>query len=123
MFEIIKLIPILMIIESGGNCEKVGDNGQAIGCLQIHKCIIDDLNCLTGYKIYNYEDRWDKEKSIMMCRVYLEYYGRKYEKETGKKATMKVLSALWNGGPHGWKKKSTEKYWMKVKTELDKAKK
>ena len=36
----------------------------------------------------------------------------KIEKETGKKPTDEVLARIWNGGPRGWKKKSTRKYWL-----------
>ena len=53
-----------------------------------------------------------------VARTYLEYCGKRYELETRHEATPEVLARCWNGGPHGWKKKSTLKYWAKVKARL-----
>ena len=39
------------------------------------------------------------------------------------KPTYEVYARIWNGGPDGWKKRSTLKYWKKVKKELKKKKK
>lgn len=108
------LIPVLIIVESGGNDNAIGDEGKAVGCLQIHECVIQDVNRV--YKTtFTKEDRLNREKSIQICTLYLTYYGEKYEKKTGKKATEEVLARIWNGGPNGWKKESTIKYWNKVK--------
>ena len=47
--------------------------------------------------------------------LYLTYWGKQYEKKTGKEVTDEVYSKIHNGGPNGWNKESTEKYWKKVK--------
>ena len=103
--------------ESHGNVNAVGDNGKAIGAFQIHKIYVDDVNNFSSVK-YTYEDRKNKEKSKAIVKAYLEHYGKNYEKKTGKKATNEVLARIHNGGPNGWKKDATKKYWNKVEKEL-----
>jgi hypothetical protein len=119
---IVALIPLLIQVESSGNVNAIGDSGQAVGCLQIHPCVVYDVNRLYPCLKYGLAIRYDKTKSIDICYRYLEHYGRAYEKKTGKFVTMEVLARIWNGGSDGWKKKSTVKYWNKVKKELEKKK-
>jgi len=111
------LISALIQVESKGNDLAVGDKGKAVGCLQIWNIVIKDVNRVyhTSYKA---ADRWDRDKSIQICRKYLAYWGKHYEKVTGKKCTLEVLARIWNGGPKGYTKDSTIKYWNKVKKEL-----
>jgi len=108
------LIKALIKVESGGKIGAVGDGGLAVGVLQIHPIVIDDVNRIYKTK-FTLKDRLDPEKSKTICRLYLDYYGRQYAKKTGLKPTDEVLSRIWNGGPGGWKKQSTVKYWNKVK--------
>jgi hypothetical protein len=54
-----------------------------------------------------------------MTIIYLNHYGKVYEKKTGKKATCEVLSRIHNGGPNGYKNPKTIKYWNKVKAILN----
>lgn len=110
---IIALLPLLIQVESGGNNAAIGDNGNAVGCLQMWKICVDDVNRISG-KHYTYKDRYDRQKSLEMAQIYLTHYGKHYEKKTGHKANMEVLARLFNGGPAGYKKKSTIKYWKKV---------
>lgn len=116
------LLPVLVFIESGGDPKAVGDRDgcqyKAIGLLQIHIGVVYDVNRVCGKK-YTRSDRWDAEKSKEICRLYLLHWGKHYEKTTGKKATLEILARCWNGGPLGWKKKSTEKYWQKVKAQIE----
>jgi hypothetical protein len=111
------IVKALIQVESKGNDLAVGDNGRAVGCLQIWEVVIKDVNRVyhTNYKA---TDRTDRKKSIQICRKYLVIWGKHYEKVTGKKCTLEVLARIWNGGPNGWKKDSTIKYWNKVKKEL-----
>ena len=116
------LIPLLIQVESGGRADAVGDGGKAVGVLQIHECVIQDVNRVYQTK-YTPADRLNKAKSMSICRLYLKYYGTRYQLKTGKKATLEVLSRCWNGGPDGWKKQSTVKYWNKVKELYEQQKK
>ena len=108
-----KLINALIKVESNGNVLAVGDNGNAVGCLQIWKIVVDDVNGFSKTK-YTYEDRKSKSKSIEICKAYLNWYGKVYQKNTGKVPTNSVYARIWNGGPSGYKKSATIKYWNKV---------
>ncbi len=103
------LIPILMTVESGNDPNAVGDAGLAVGVLQIHPCVIEDVNRIYQ-KEYKLADRFDVEKSEEICRLYLQHYANYYENPTAK-----TLSRVWNGGPMGPKKSDTGKYWLKVR--------
>jgi len=115
----VDIVKALIKVESNGNNHAIGDGGMAVGCLQIWNVVIQDVNRIyhTDYKA---TDRTDRKKSIEICRKYLAYWGKHYEKKTGKTCTLEVLSRIWNGGPTGYKKDSTIKYWNKVKKEINK---
>ncbi len=111
------LIPLIAQVETG-NKNLIGDNGLAAGHFQIHKCVVDDLNRIYDGKHFEYYHRCIRWKARAMCYLYLSHYGRQYTLKTGKPATMEVLSRIWNGGPKGYKKKSTVAYWEKLKVFL-----
>lgn len=107
------LLPSLAIVESNNNDYAIGDNGKAVGRYQIHQICIDDVNRITG-GAYVVNDRYDPVKSAEIVSAYLYHYGLQYERQTGKSATIEVLARIYNGGPNGWKKNSTIKYWNKI---------
>lgn len=120
------LLIAIMAVETGGHPEPLeasGDDGASIGCMQIQKAVVDDVNRVCGLN-YSYEDRTKLGASMRICRHYLEYWGGLYEKKTGKKATNEILARIWNGGPNAWKKTGKAKanldyYWSKIKRELN----
>ncbi len=112
------LISALCLVESGNDPNAVGDSGKAVGILQIHQCVIDDVNPL-GYN-FKPDDRFIPDKSKEICRLYLIRWGRRYERTTGKQATPEILAMVWNGGPTGYKKRATISYWLRVEAILDK---
>ena len=103
------LLDAIQAVESNGNERAIGDNGKAVGAFQIHKIYVDDVNSFSSEK-FTYEDRNDKEKSQKIVKLYLEHYGKNYEKKTGKKATNEVLARIHNGGPKGYNKEATKNY-------------
>ena len=109
----------IMEVESSGKSDAKGDYSnktkeyRAIGAFQLWKIYIDDVNRFSDKK-FKYEDRYDINKSKEIVIIYLKYYGKRYERITGKTATYEILSRIHNGGPNGWKKDSTIKYWNKV---------
>jgi hypothetical protein len=111
---ILSLLPVLAQVESNNNPNAVGDGGKAIGIYQIHAEYWED-GC--NFKQVDWPYDWAKRpnKSAEIVTAYLMYYGMVYEKRTGKKATAEVLCRIHNGGPSGWKKKATVKYWNKCK--------
>ena len=118
----IKLLNAIKNVESSGNASAIGDNGKAVGAYQIHKVYVDDVNNIMerkGFKTrFTYSDRFNAHKSRIMTCVYLNHYGKVYERKTGKKASLEVLARIHNGGPNGYKKQATLKYWHKVKKRL-----
>jgi len=103
------LITALIAVESGGNDMAIGDNGKAIGALQIHKAVVIDVNRITGSH-YRHQDMTNRAQARAVCEAYLKAYG--------KGATTEQLARRWNGGPTGDKKQATEAYWNKVRKYL-----
>ena len=99
-------------VESSGRTGKniVGDNGKAIGPLQIHyenwKDATDFDKSIGG----KYANCHDLNYSYKIFDAYLRRYGN------GKSA--KDRARIWNGGPRGCEKNSTKIYWSKVKENL-----
>lgn len=107
----------IAVVESGLDTMAIGDGGDAVGMYQIHKIYVDDVNRIANTS-YTYNDRFNKEKSLEMVKIYLNHYSKVYKNKTGKEATNEVKARIHNGGPDGWSKKSTERYWKKVKKYL-----
>ncbi|MDD5068658.1 MAG: transglycosylase SLT domain-containing protein [Candidatus Pacebacteria bacterium] len=104
------LISALIRVESGGNDRVIGDvklKNKAYGCLQVRQPVCDDVNQRFGTH-YRAEDcLGNRQLSIEICKKYLSMYAKTgADEETAR---------IWNGGPKGQYKKSTEKYWEKVK--------
>ena len=111
-----KLLWAIKQVESGGDPNAVGDEGAAVGAYQIHKIYVDDLNRIYGEGLFTYEDRWNEIKSWTMVRRYLLHYAT--EERLGRKPTLEDMARIHNGGPNGYKKECTKKYWIKVKGEM-----
>jgi hypothetical protein len=110
MTTISNLISALIIVESSNNDLAVGDQGKAIGCLQIHKAVVLDVNRITGSN-YRWESMTNRAQARAVCEAYLKHYGK------GK--TTEDQARIWNAGPQGHnKKKATEAYWNKVRKQL-----
>jgi hypothetical protein len=106
------LITALIAVESSGNDQAIGDNGRALGPLQIHRAVVLDVNRITGSN-YRHQDMTNRVAARAVCEAYLKHYG--------KGATTEQLARKWNGGgPSGDKKKATEAYWLRVKKHLPK---
>lgn len=111
------LISALIAVESGGNADAIGDYGKAVGVLQIRAECVTDVNRITG-NAYTLSHRRSADKSREICAAYLKHYGRQYERITGKAATAETLARIWNGGPRGYRRAGTRRYWAKVRAEL-----
>lgn len=104
------LISALIMVESSNNDLAIGDQGRAIGCLQIHKAVVLDVNRITGSH-YRHQDMTNRVQARAVCQAYLTHYGRG--------ATTEQLARRWNGGPTGDRKTATETYWNKVKKQIN----
>ena len=108
------VILALIMVESGGRDSAVGDNSRALGCLQIHAGVVADVNHIYGTS-FRHEDAKDRQKAVAICQLYLRHYCHDYERRTKKPATPEIASRIWNGGPIGFRKSATDKYWSLVK--------
>jgi hypothetical protein len=102
------LISAVIATESHGNNLAVGDHGDAVGCLQIHWEVIDDVNRVHGTEFTWPQSAYSREDSITIFRLWHRIY-------SPKNATDEQLARNWNGGRNGWKNPNTLKYWKKVK--------
>jgi hypothetical protein len=110
MTTLSNLITALIAVESSGNDLAIGDQGRAIGCLQIHRGVVQDVNRFTGSH-YRWEAMTNRVQARAVCEAYLQHYG--------KDCTAEQLARKWNGGgPSGEKKQATEAYWLKVQRNL-----
>jgi hypothetical protein len=99
------IINKIHIVESNGKSSvPVGDNGKAVGPLQLHQCVLDDVNKYYGMNFQS-GDRKDLEKSKLIARAYIIMWILENQEE--------IAVRIFNGGPRGWEKPATEKYWQK----------
>lgn len=106
------LISALIAVESSGNDLAIGDQGRALGPLQIHKAVVLDVNRFTGSH-YRHSEMTNRAIAQKVCQAYLEHYG--------KGCTTEQLARKWNGGgPAGDRKATTLPYWRKVEAQLKK---
>ncbi len=105
------LLDAIEWVESKGDANAIGDNGNAVGSFQIWKIYVDDCNRILGRKQFTYHDRFSRERSREMVRVYLPYYCPE--------GNFEKMAKVHNGGPTGHLKPSTAAYWLKVKARME----
>ena len=107
------LLSAIMHVESSNNDSAYCASEDAVGCLQIRQCMVDDVNRILSrqnvYKRYSYEDRWSRYRSIEMFDIYCKHY---------KLSSAEEISRCWNGGPRGNSKPTTVGYWNKVEKQI-----
>lgn len=111
----------MMHVETDGNWNKPGDDGKSIGPLQISYAYYKDA---WGYnrRLKPSEERmvrvlwrhaafnWDS--AVGTTHRYMKRYCT--AKRIGRTPTVRDAVRIHNGGPNGWKKPSTVRYWRKV---------
>ena len=103
------LIAALIVVESGGNDLAIGDHGRALGALQIHAAVVQDVNRHHGTR-YTHREMHDRAKAVRVASLYLQTYAPG--------ASPEVQARVWNGGPRGASKPATLGYWARVKREM-----
>jgi hypothetical protein len=111
--------------ESGFGKKLVGDNGAAIGFLHIHKQMVDEVNRILALNPncalrYRYHDRKDREKSIEMFCIYMQYW---WQKNPAVKAARtledvyRAVTPMWNMGPDVDVRRNlnAKEYWRRVR--------
>jgi len=105
------------ILKQEGWKGKPGDGGKALGPYQIwHSYWLDatEFDKTIGGK---YED----VNNLKYARKVFDAYMRRYAtvKRLGRVATWEDIARIHNGGPNGYKKSATDKYWNGVKSYLE----
>jgi len=107
------LIKAISAVESKGNPRAV--SGKHVGILQISPIVVDDCNRINklkkNKKRFTYGDRYSVKKSIEMFWIIQHFYN--------KELNVEKAIRLWNGGT-GYTKAGTQKYYIKVRKELEK---
>lgn len=111
-YDLERLLPALIAVESSGRDDAVGDNGKAYGPLQIHAILVADVNRIHGTS-YRHRDAFDRDTAIEIARLYLSHYCT--AQRLGRTPTNEDAARMWNGGPNGHRKKATLGYWAKVR--------
>jgi len=108
------LLSAIMFVESSYNDSAYNSYEDAVGCLQIRKCMVNDVNRILRRQKsdlrFSYDDRWFRDRSIKMFDIYCKHYGL---------TTAEQIARCWNGGPRGMQNEMTAGYWKKVKNQLD----
>lgn len=104
------------------NPEAVGDKhlrNKAYGLLQVRQPYLTDVNRIAGKEkvrrrwgkdVLTLMDMKDRDKAEWAFLIYISHYGKRYTKLTGKNPTVEVYARIHNGGPDGWRKKTTVQY-------------
>ena len=114
------LVTALIFVESRGNDSAIGDRHlvgkEAVGALQIRPIMVREVNRILRIqkidKRFILKDRYSRAKTIEMFYIWKNYHHKDADFET--------IARNWNGGPKGYKRNSTLKYWNKVEQQLNK---
>lgn len=110
-FDWMPIINAIIQVESKGQPHVVSKDGKCVGVLQIQKVVVDDCNQYLSYymksnqKLFTYDDRYDKEKSIEMFIL--------IQKRYNKTNNIEKAIRIWNGGCN-YSVEKTQKYYDKV---------
>lgn len=108
----IQFIQAIHMVESSGKYGAIrGDNGAALGPLQIHRAYWADSQ-IEG----KYEDCADYHYSVRVMDAYLN----RYAKQAVRNNAFETMARIHKGGPQGANKQSSVAYWHLVKYQLDK---
>lgn len=106
----VKTLLAVAMVESGGDPCAIGDGGRAVGILQIHPIMVEDVNRIVGGPLYTLADRRDVRRSVEMFAIYCLHYWPHGGPEQWARG--------WNGGPDGPQQAETEGYWRRVEAEI-----
>ena len=108
------LLSAIMFVESSYNDSAYVASEDAVGCLQIRKCMVNDVNRILKRQKsplrFTYNSRWYRDSSIQMFEIYCDHYNL---------TTAEEIARCWNGGPKGMSNGVTVGYWEKVSNKLD----
>ena len=86
-----RLFSAFVYVESRGRDNAVGDNGNAVGCIQMWPIMVDEVNRLAK-TAYTYSDRLNRSKCKEMFELLMKYK---------KVKTLDQAIRVWNPGSSG----------------------
>src|ERR1035437_10331487 len=107
----LKFVNAISMVESSGDSDAVGDNGQAIGAFQMHPEVLIDVGNIYG-TVFQDKDRLNSSISAAVCVLYVSWYAK--EERIGHKPTEKDYALCWHYGPSFYKIEDCHGYWDKV---------
>jgi len=105
---LVMFLTVISMETNGDPINMIGDNGRALGIIQIHMVVVEEYNSEHG-TFFSHSQVRDPNLSIAIARWYLDKWGKNYQRIHGKEPTPDILYRIWNGGPRGWEKRATEK--------------
>ena len=111
-----RLLDAICTVESNCNDDAVGDGGDSIGAYQIQYAYWKDATDFDKSIGGSYQDCKDSEYSRKIVLAYWSRYAT--ITRVGEEVTDEDRARIHNGGPNGYKRNSTNKYWTKVKAVL-----
>ena len=113
------LLTALIFVESRGNDSAIGDRhlvgNEAVGALQIRPIMVREVNRILklqkSNKRFTLKDRFERDKSVEMFYIWKNHHHKNSDAE--------IIARNWNGGPKGYKKDRTIKYWNKIEKQLN----
>lgn len=105
-----KFVQAEISVESGGRNNATGDDGKAIGCLQIHKACWKDSIEFSPSIGGVYSNCFNRAYSVKIMQAYLNRYCRRAVQQND----FETMARTWNGGANGPNNPKTISYWLKV---------
>lgn len=116
--NLVHLFTTISKIESSEGLYTVGDNGRALGPLQIHIGCVNDVNKKYGTN-YTHNDMFDMEKAMDVAAMYLNINAERYNNYYGNYPTIEALVRSFNGGYGGFTNDLTLEYGNKFTNYLN----
>ena len=110
-----KLLDAICKVESNCDSSQIGDNGDSIGAYQIQYAYWLDAIEFSGIG-GEYDDVLNDDYAQQIVLAYWDRYATM--KRLGHIPTDEDRARIHNGGPNGYKKSATVKYWNKIQNEL-----
>jgi hypothetical protein len=117
-----RLLDAMEIVESGRRADAVGDGGKSKGYLQLQVAYVQDARANVIKRYGECPDYETVVRSRTWSRRVVIAYWERYAPKALENGDLRELACVHNAGPRGSKVKATEKYWVKVKKEMEGAK-
>ncbi len=108
-----QLLQAQIRVESSFNTFALHKAENSKGLLQIRPIVLDDIEQFYKIKIAH-KECYNPKIAIWIWQTYLDLWISRQNLPN----TLENRARIWNGGPSGWKKQSTLKYWNKIQANL-----